>query len=255
MEDTQLIELMEDLPVGLHVEVPGLVYQLNIESVRAFKSDVVPNPYANMMGLAKISEGDFDRVVDAVFAAYAGAPFGWVVGPLSQPQDLGQRLLARGLVLAEEMLGMVLDDLATPIPENDNVVIRRLTPEEVPDYADGLARAYGMGITGDAIKVVALGSRGDLFIVQPQGSDEVIGFSRMAYVTDDVVLLGGSAVSEAWRGRGIYKTLVAARLRLARQAGAKKALVQAVEDTSAPICRLMGFRELSKYAFYLGNAK
>lgn len=35
MEDTQLIELMEDLPVGLHVEVPGLVYQLNIESVRA----------------------------------------------------------------------------------------------------------------------------------------------------------------------------------------------------------------------------
>lgn len=132
------------------------------------KSDVVPNPYANMMGLAKISEGDFDRVVDAVFAAYAGAPFGWVVGPLSQPQDLGQRLLARGLVLAEEMLGMVLDDLATPIPENDNVVIRRLTPEEVPDYADGLALAYGMGITGDAIKVVALGSRGRL-LSNPRG--------------------------------------------------------------------------------------
>ena len=52
---------------------------------------------------------------------------------------------------------MGLDDLATPIPENDNVVIRRLTPEDVPDYADGLARADGMGMTGDAIKVVALG--------------------------------------------------------------------------------------------------
>nr|WP_243239746.1 GNAT family N-acetyltransferase [Sulfobacillus harzensis] len=111
-----------------------------------------------------------------------------------------------------------------------------------------------MGISTDALNVVALGSRGDLFIVQPKGSDEVIGFSRLAYVTPDVVLLGGSAVSEGWRGRGIYKTLVAARLRLARQAGAKAALVQAVEDTSAPICRRMGFREVAEYGFYLGNA-
>lgn len=130
-----------------------------------------------------------------------------------------------------------------------------ISPQKVPDYADGLARAYGMGISSDAIKVLTLGSHGDLFIVQPQGSDEVIGFSRMVSVAPEVVLLEGSAVSPEWRGRGIYKTLVAARLRMAREAGAQQALVQAVADTSAPILQRLGFRAVCKFAFCLGNAQ
>lgn len=255
MEDAKLMEILEDLPVGLHVEVPGLIYQLDIPGVTAFKSDRVPNPYANMVGIAKIPQTDVDGVLDAVFAAYEGAPFGWFVGPLAEPRDLPQRLEARGFLLAERVLGMVLEDLTVSIPENHDVVIRRILPEEVLDYADGLARAYGMGLSTDALKAIALGSRGDLFIVQPSGSDDVIGFSRLAHVTPDVVLLGGSAVSESWRGRGIYKTLVAARLRLAQEAGATAALVQAVKNTSAPICSRMGFRQVAEYRFYVGNAQ
>ena len=63
---------------------------------------------------------------------------------------------------------MVLEDLSAPIPENPDIVIRRILPEEVSDYAEGLARAYGMGISTEALKAMALGSLGDLFIVQPR---------------------------------------------------------------------------------------
>ncbi len=111
---------MEDLPVGLHIEVPGWVYQPNIGGVRAFKSDRVPNRYAHMMGVTKISEGSFDRVVDAV--------------------------------LADERSGLGLDDLGTAVPQNGNLVIRQILPQQVPDYADGLARACGMDLTSGAIR-------------------------------------------------------------------------------------------------------
>ncbi len=104
----------------------------------------------------------------------------------------------------------------------------KMTMWSPPPHAGGCAglrrRIGASGWHGDDRRCHQSGGAGDRAVTcllsNPRGLFEVIGFSRMAYVTDDVVLLGGSAVSEAWRGRGIYKTLVAARLRLARQAGA-----------------------------------
>ena len=93
----------------------------------------------------------------------------------------------------------------------------------------------------------------DIYLVYPKNGQDPVEFSVLTRVTPEIVLLGGSAVSEAWRGKRIYKALVQKRLQDARAAGATKAFIQAVEETSAPICEKLGFRDICRFQFYIGN--
>jgi GNAT superfamily N-acetyltransferase len=61
--------------------------------------------------------------------------------------------------------------------------------------------------------------------------------------TDFAGLWGGSTLP-AWRGRGIYKALVAVRAQVAAERGAKYLQVDASTD-SAPILRRLGFRAIT----------
>jgi predicted acetyltransferase len=56
--------------------------------------------------------------------------------------------------------------------------------------------------------------------------------------------LGTGGVREAFRGRGVYRALLAARARDARERGARFLLVDA-QPTSEPILRRMGFEVLT----------
>jgi GNAT superfamily N-acetyltransferase len=53
-------------------------------------------------------------------------------------------------------------------------------------------------------------------------------------------LWGGGVIPEA-RGRGVYRTMVAARLKYAVENGATMALVKGRVETSGPILRRLGF--------------
>ena len=68
--------------------------------------------------------------------------------------------------------------------------------------------------------------------------------------SDPVVILAGSAVLEEHRGRGIYRSLVRRRLEDVRRDGIEAAVIQAVRSTSAPICRSLGFEEVSSQELY-----
>lgn len=61
-------------------------------------------------------------------------------------------------------------------------------------------------------------------------------------LVDGVARLWGAAVLEEFRGRGVYRALVAARVHDARSRGATLAIVHA-EQTSSPILRRLGFRK------------
>lgn len=61
-----------------------------------------------------------------------------------------------------------------------------------------------------------------------------------------VARMWGTGVVAHLRGRGVYRALVAARLRDARDRGAELALVRAKADTSAPILRRLGFGVLGQ---------
>ena len=65
-----------------------------------------------------------------------------------------------------------------------------------------------------------------------------------------VAQLWGAVTLPAWRGRGAYRGLLAARLRLAADRGATLALVKGRVETSAPILRRAGFTAFGEERLY-----
>lgn len=81
------------------------------------------------------------------------------------------------------------------------------------------------------------------------GQPAAVGACRLVPIPDSVgrasgrtvARLGGAVTLPAYRGRGLYTAIVAARCRIARTHGATVALTHARQDTSAPILERLGF--------------
>ncbi|MCB0410997.1 MAG: GNAT family N-acetyltransferase [Bdellovibrionales bacterium] len=71
---------------------------------------------------------------------------------------------------------------------------------------------------------------------------------------DDVGYFYGGSTRPELRGKGAYRGLVAHRLKLLKNQNIEKAFILARKDTSAPICRNLGFKvacEVMSYDFSL----
>jgi GNAT superfamily N-acetyltransferase len=66
---------------------------------------------------------------------------------------------------------------------------------------------------------------------------------------DPIVLLCGGATKQEWRGRGVYKAMIAARAKAAKVRGARYLSVEASPE-SKPILSRLGFIELSTLVCY-----
>ncbi|MER5636200.1 GNAT family N-acetyltransferase [Kitasatospora sp. NPDC002227] len=101
-----------------------------------------------------------------------------------------------------------------------------LPPEERIEAAAGRdAKAFPAGEGGRVVAYVD---------GEPVGAGGVV-------LVDGVARLTGGVVAEDWRGRGVYRALLDARLSYAATHGAAMALVKANETTSGPILRKVGF--------------
>src|SRR5579863_7973727 len=65
----------------------------------------------NAVSQARFTAADADARIAATLAPFAarGAPMTWYTGPSTRPSDLGERLLAHGLVYSGDDPGMALD--------------------------------------------------------------------------------------------------------------------------------------------------
>ena len=66
-------------------------------------------------------------------------------------------------------------------------------------------------------------------------------------------IINGGAVRQKFRGRGVYRAMVAARLEIAREAGAPGIAVWG-GPMSAPILSKLGFQTVGWRKFYLDGA-
>jgi hypothetical protein len=53
VSDVELIRIMDQLLLAALQEVPGLSYQVELPGMIGYRSDVIPNPYANLVGLTR----------------------------------------------------------------------------------------------------------------------------------------------------------------------------------------------------------
>ncbi len=186
------------------------------------------------------------EVVELVRAA--GRPrLRWWVDERTVPADTEQQLSGLGLTLTERLEVLALP-VTTELPMPDDVTVAEVRDRAGVELASRLQR----GVFGQSPDTEAHLAEQTRLAALPD--DERLSRCYVASVSGEPAAAGGSTVDgdalrfwdgsvlPAYRGRGAYRALVAHRLREARETTADFALVKAVDDTSAPILRRLGFR-------------
>jgi len=201
----------------------------------------------NEVSFARLADGEVDAVIDATIAQYRdlGCKFVWRVGPDSTPVDLPERLARRGLVHGVACGMARSTDME--LVDDARITIEPVDRSNVDLYTRTMAAGWAMDsgpLAAVNEQVVRHGAPHHLFLArfdgEPAATAGSVVFARSVY------LLGGVTLDE-FRGRGLYRALVATRLQHARARGVLLATSHARAETSAPILERLGFETLCRY--------
>jgi GNAT superfamily N-acetyltransferase len=186
----------------------------------------------------------------------AGREFEWKLYAHDRPADLGRRLLAAGFAAEppETLMIAEIDALPTDTAPPDGVRLEPVTDEAGVDLMARVhAKAFGdePGRLHARVLDQLTNSPATFAAVVAMAGDEPVCSARMEFHpgTDFASLWGGGTVP-AWRGRGIYRALIAHRARIAAARGFRYLQVDA-SDESRPILRRLGFEPISVTTPYL----
>ncbi|QKW20507.1 GNAT family N-acetyltransferase [Kitasatospora sp. NA04385] len=205
-----------------------------------------------------------DRELDELIArqreffAARGEAVEWKTRGHDLPADLPARLTAAGFVgeEAETVLIGLAAELATPTPAPEGVTIRRVTdPADMRRIAAMETEVWDEDWSWLAGDLASRAGDADGFLVLVAETDaprpEVVSAAWLTSTpgTGFGGLWGGSTLA-AWRGRGIYRALVAHRARWALDHGIRHLQVDASPD-SAPVLRRLGMHAVTTTTPYV----
>jgi GNAT superfamily N-acetyltransferase len=185
-----------------------------------------------------------------------GREFEWKVYGHDLPVDLGKRLRAAGFTPQPEETLMIAEvaDLTLDADPPEGIRILPVTDRAGVDLvADVHEKAFGTDssrlrhqllarLTDDPDSVVA---------VVALAGDTPVSAARMEMAPGNRFAgLWGGGTLEEWRGRGIYRALVAHRARAAVDRGYRYLQVDAL-STSRPVLERLGFRALTTTTPYV----
>jgi GNAT superfamily N-acetyltransferase len=254
----------ERLPAGAFVDRDGPLVRVTGLDRRGFVT------YQSLGGL---DGAELDALIarQRDFYAARGEAVEWKLHGHDQPADLPQRLRVAGFEPEDQetvVVGPVaplVQPLALPPA---GVRLREVTARTDLDRIAAMEQAVWQGDkshlaealelelaadpTGITVVVAEAGAAGEDPDRDP-GEDpgEVVSAGWVRYVsgTEFATLWGGSTLPQ-WRGRGIYKALVAYRARLAADRGLSYLQVDASDD-SRPILERIGFIALTTTTPYV----
>ncbi|GHK01297.1 N-acetyltransferase [Streptomyces sp. Y2F8-2] len=185
-----------------------------------------------------------------------GREFEWKLYGHDLPVDLGERLRAAGFTPEPEETLMVAEaaDLTLDVEVPDGIRIVPVTgPAGVDLVTDVHEKAFGTDGTRLRHRLLAglAGDRDDVVAVVALAGDEPVSSARLELVpgTRFAGLWGGGTVPH-WRGRGLYRALVAHRAKVAASRGYRYIQVDAT-DQSRPILTRLGFEPLTTTTPYV----
>ncbi|HEY9373362.1 GNAT family N-acetyltransferase [Streptomyces sp.] len=209
-------------------------------------------------GLDGLDPAAVDAVVAGQIRHYAefGRTFEWKAYGHDAPADLPKRLLAAGFVPDEEetvmvaetarlSLDVVLPDGVELLPVTDAAGVRLVV--EVHDRAFG---GDGGHIGRQLLDRLATEPDTVAAVVATAGGEPVSAARLELCPGADFAGLWGGGTVEAWRGRGLYRALVAHRTRIAAARGHRYVHVDAA-PTSRPILQRLGFTPLATTTPYV----
>jgi GNAT superfamily N-acetyltransferase len=180
-----------------------------------------------------------------------GRGFEWKVYSHDQPPELLTRLRERGFKIGEEEALMVLDlqelppRLLAPAPEG--VTVRAVTDDHgISHFLSLESTIWGQSTTTQEFLQSSLNDqlqRNLAFVAyveqNPIGSGRVSAYPQSCFAG----LWGGSVLSE-FRGRGVYRALLSARIQHAKKFNSVRFLRVDALPTSRPILERYGFKRL-----------
>lgn len=200
-----------------------------------------------------LAGADVDLAITAEVAAFAaaGRPWEWKYYSYDEPPTLAERLRAHGLVPGEVeslMIAGISDlDLQVAPPEGVDVV-------QVHDQAgvEAMVQVHDQVFGGDhgpmgrslLADIVNRPSAGKAFVAYAGMTPVSAGRVSFHTGTDFASLWGGGTI-RAWRGRGVFRSLVSRRAARAAAAGFRYLQVDASAD-SRPILQRLAFVEVAK---------
>ncbi|WP_198010086.1 GNAT family N-acetyltransferase [Saccharomonospora halophila] len=191
------------------------------------------------------------------YFAARGEPVVWKVCEHDRPADLGRRLRRAGFVAEPSetvMFGLAEEMVTSPVlPEG--VVLRQVTaPAEMRRIAAMESVVWGedwSGIGEDLVHRVAA-APDDTAVFVAEAGGEMVSAAWLVFLGAGVGFAGlcGGSTLPAWRGRGVYRALVAARAERAVAQGVRFLQVAASDD-SAPILQRLNFRAVATTTPYV----
>ncbi|MEV6999854.1 GNAT family N-acetyltransferase [Streptomyces sp. NPDC093982] len=235
-----------DGPDALVERVGGVVRQ--VSSARGWNGIVWSD-----LGDASVDEAIAEQI--AHFSGL-GREFEWKLYGHDLPANLGQRLRDAGFTSRPEetlMIGEVADlTLDAELPEGIRVlpVTDRAGVDLVAEVHEKAFGADGSGLRHQLLGRLTAAPDTVVAVVALAG-DTPVSAARMELVpgTRFAGLWGGGTV-EGWRGRGLYRALVAHRARAAADRGYRYLQVDAM-STSRPILERLGFEPLTTTTPYV----
>jgi GNAT superfamily N-acetyltransferase len=233
---------------------PGAVVEADAGVLRY----VAPGAQTSCIVWSQLTPESADAVIAAQrdYFAARGTPLEWKYYDYDQPADLPARLVAAGFAPDETEMLLVADtaDIQAEVVLPDGV---RLIPVTDAAGVESMMRvhdaAFGEPSPELGERMLAqLGHAPELVhMVVAMAGDDPVSAARIEFVegTDFAGLWGGGTVP-AWRGRGIFRALVAYRAGLAAARGYRYLQVDAL-PSSRPILERLGFRRVASTTPYL----
>lgn len=232
------VHVPDQLPDFVRIEWDGPV----IRTVGLGNSGWVE--YADVSGLASDELDELIARQIEVFAARS-EPFEWKLYGHDRPADLPDRLRAAGFAPEDTETVVIarVETLAVEPALPDGVVIREVTDRSGFSRIAELEQAVwneDSGWVGALADEWEFGPERLRVFVAVAGKTTVsAGWVRFPSGTEFATFWGGATLP-AWRGRGIYRALVAHRAQLAAERGCRYIEVDASDD-SRPILERLGF--------------
>jgi GNAT superfamily N-acetyltransferase len=245
--DAQMRMPSSTVPAGMSYEYDGPILRIvgaHVGRIRAPRD-------------VGVTGAELDRLIarQRDYFRVRGQGVEWKLRAHDLPADLPERLVAAGFVPEEPstvLLGFAEEVAAEPILP-DGVVLRQVSEAaDLRRIADHQSKVWGFDCSWVAADLSARVSAdpGLITILVAEAGEQLACTAFAVYHpgTDFVALLGGTTAPD-WRGRGLYRAMVAARAREAVARGFRLLHVDA-SPASAPILRRCGFHEITTSTHY-----
>ncbi|MFS8101955.1 GNAT family N-acetyltransferase [Lentzea alba] len=202
-----------------------------------------------------VTGAELDEVIarQRDFFAERGQAVEWKTWVHDQPKDLPDRLTAAGFVAeaTETVLIGLAEEMTSPV-HLDGVVLRETKEEaDMHRLAATATEVFGRDCGWLADQLIEKKDDPNTVAVIAEADGQVVSSARLEIVPGTAFggLWGGGTLKE-WRGKGIYRALVAHRARVALERGVRYLQVDASED-SRPILERLGFVAVTKTTGYV----